>query len=271
LEDKDLRDEGFAYDAPHYMDIYDSLYSMCEEQRSIIDGGIDLTVLSSAFRALPKLSDLSLSFHKMITEEDWLSSYFLGWDLTMVEKSYEYHIRVVSKAIRNTSDMGASINTISLSGLQLSYHYAWQVVDFDWGSLSETLGELLQLIQVLRLSGSGSPLQLLSRRAMKLRQLDMCHLVVEYTALREFLKTNKKSIKSIGFHDVNIKKDLEIGLPELTTDMLCSILDAPPSMQCRDSECRCLPFWKKGSRLLLNDGCLEHSAGTSMKRKFDDV
>jgi hypothetical protein len=155
-------------------------------------------------------------------------------------------------------------------GLQLSYYYPWQVVDFNWG-LSETLEELLQLVQVLRVSESGSPLQLLYYRAMKLRHLDMCHLVVEYTALQEFLKTNKKSIQSIGFHDVNIKKDFEIGLPELTPDMFCSTLDAPPSTQCRDSECRCLPFWKKGSRLLLNDGCLEHSAGSSMKRKFDAV
>jgi hypothetical protein len=138
------------------------------------------TVLSSALRALPKLTDISLSFHKMITEKGWLYSYFLGWDLTMVEKSYKHHIRVVSKAIRNTSDMGASIHTISLSGLRLSYYYPWQVVDFNWG-LSEPLEELLQLVQVLRLSQSGSPLHLLSYRVMKLRQLDMYHLVVEYT------------------------------------------------------------------------------------------
>lgn len=267
-EAKDLRDEGFGYDIPHYIDIYDSLHSMCEEQRGIIDGGIDLKVLSSAFRALPKLTDVNLSFRKMITEEDWLYSYFLGWDLTMVEKSYEHHIRVVSKAIRNTSDMGISIHTISLSGLQLSYHHPWQV--FDWGSLSEILAELLQSIRVLRLSKSGSPLKLLSHRAMKLRELDMCCLVAGYTSLREFLSTNKKSIQSIGFHDVNVKKDFEVGLLKLTPDMLYSMLDAPPPIQCRDSECRCLPFWKKVSRLLLNDGCSEHSRSLA-KRKFDEV
>ena len=93
--------------------MYDILHSMCEEQRVIIDGGINLKALSSAFRALPKLTDVNLSFRKMITEEDWLYSYFLGWDLTMVEKSYEHHIRVVSKAIQNTSDMSISIHTIS--------------------------------------------------------------------------------------------------------------------------------------------------------------
>ena len=69
-EAKDLRDEGFGYDTPPYIDIYDSLYSIYKEQNCIIDSGINLKVLLSAFRALPKLTDISLSFHKMITEED---------------------------------------------------------------------------------------------------------------------------------------------------------------------------------------------------------
>src|SRR5436853_1328220 len=98
-EAKDLYDAGYPADeCPPYMVIYETLHSVCEEQRNIVDSGVDLKMLSSAFTVLPQLTELSLSFCQTVEEEGWLESY-LALDMTMTQKSYEHHVRVVSNAI----------------------------------------------------------------------------------------------------------------------------------------------------------------------------
>ncbi|KAL3418453.1 hypothetical protein PVAG01_10169 [Phlyctema vagabunda] len=116
---KDLYDTGGEADkCPSYMVIYDILRRICKEQRSIIDNSVDRSVLSSAFGALPRLTDVGLSFCDAIEEDDWLLSSFAS-DMVVAEESYEYHVRVVSDAIQSARHEGVAIHTIRLLGLGL--------------------------------------------------------------------------------------------------------------------------------------------------------
>ncbi|KAH7305379.1 hypothetical protein BKA65DRAFT_531191 [Rhexocercosporidium sp. MPI-PUGE-AT-0058] len=164
---KEIYDGGGGADEyPLYMIIYESLHDVCEKQRSIVDNGIDLSVLSSTFGTLPRLTESS----------------------------------------RNR---GAAINTISLLGFNLPYYYAWE--------------------------------------------LDMCCMTVKYNALEDFLETNRRSLRSIGFYDVIVTESSRLeSLSELSSDMLCKMMKVSQSSSCRAADCRCLPFQKEGWRMVLN-------------------
>ena len=96
---KELYDAGGEADeCPLYMVIYETVRNICKEQRSIVDNGVDLSVLSSALRALPRLTEVGLSFYEGIEGEDGLLP-SLALSMTTVEESYEYHVRIVSNVI----------------------------------------------------------------------------------------------------------------------------------------------------------------------------
>jgi hypothetical protein len=267
---KELYDAGGEADeCPPYMVIYETVRSICKEQRNIVDSGADLSVLSSTLGALPCLTEVGLSFCEAIESDNALLLSFAS-DMIVAEESYEYHIRVVSDAIQSARSSGVTIHTISLSGFDLPYYHTWEVPDLS--TLSESLGKLLEAVQVLRLTHSNSPLELLSHSALNLHQFDMCHIVSKHNALEDFLEANKRSIRSIGFHDVKLTGSSQLGrLSELSSSMLCQMLNVPQSTPCRAVDCGCLLFRKEGWRLLLNDNHLQRSAGTSTKRKSDEV
>jgi hypothetical protein len=50
---------------PHYIAIYDTVATTCDEQRSIVDQGVDYTILSSVLGALPRLREMSLHFDQI--------------------------------------------------------------------------------------------------------------------------------------------------------------------------------------------------------------
>lgn len=194
-----MYDAGYEADEyPQYMVIYDTVRSMCEEQRNIINEGVDLTVLSSVLGALPHLTEVRL------LEEDWHVS-----AMTMAEKSYEHHVRVVSHAIQSARNSCISRHTISLLGFDLPYYDPWDIPDLR--SLSECLRQLLDCIQILRLTVSNSALKLLSLCTLNLHQLDMCRLVVDYTTLKDFLQRLQ-----IGPEDTQIKQRRYSVLPRST-------------------------------------------------------
>lgn len=87
----------------------------------------------------------------------------------------------------------------------------------------------------------------------------MYRMVVKYNALEDFLEMNKRSILSIGFHDVEItgSSRLDTKFPELSSSMLCEMLKVSQSAPCPAADCGCLPSWKEGWRLLLNDDYLQ--------------
>ena len=204
------------------MVIYETIHRACKEQRSIVDNGLDLSVLSSTFRALPRLTDVGLAFCGAIEGEDWLLSSFTS-DMVVAEESYEYHVRVTSEALQCAKNRGVTIQTISLSFFNLPYYHTWEVPHLS--TLSKSLRKLLESVKVLRLIDSSSALELLSHCALDLHRLDLCRIVTEYNALEDFLETNKISICSVGFHDVKTRGpgQLEGNLSELSSIMLCKM------------------------------------------------
>ncbi len=57
------------------MTIYHAGHSICEEQCDIVGKDIDLIVLSSALRALPRLREIAVHFQVTLDEHDWPESY----------------------------------------------------------------------------------------------------------------------------------------------------------------------------------------------------
>jgi hypothetical protein len=180
---------------PPYMTIYHAGHSICKEQCEIVGNGVDLTVLSSALKALPRLREVAVHF-QLTPDEHYsleLYSYFLGL-MSTSEKSYEHHFRVVSNAIQSARQSSISIDTISLVGFDPLYHSSYPQINPDLSTLSVSLGELLDRVRLLRLTRSESALELIAHCPLKLYQLDMCYVKVQRTALKAFLETNKDSI-----------------------------------------------------------------------------
>ena len=59
-----------ADEIPHYITIYATLATTCGEQCSIINEGVDYTVLSSVFGALPRLREISLCFDHILQGQE---------------------------------------------------------------------------------------------------------------------------------------------------------------------------------------------------------
>ncbi|KFZ02687.1 hypothetical protein V500_00025 [Pseudogymnoascus sp. VKM F-4518 (FW-2643)] len=212
---KDMYDEGYEADEFNsYMAIYKSVHGICSEQRSIIDEGADL-ILSSIFCALPLLREVRLSFRE-VKDDDWLAS-----DMIIKEEFYKHHLHVVSSAIHSARSVGVAIHTVSLLHFNLPSYHSWEQPNLD--PLSESLRQLLGNIKVLRVRGvDDRVLELLPHCVLDLQQLDMCGVVAPEKVIQDFFETNKKSIRSIGFHDVVITElnRLDSNTP-LSASMLC--------------------------------------------------
>lgn len=152
------------------MVIYDRLQKICEEQRGIINTDTDIAVLSSALQKLPKLAELRVDFCRPVGKGDWLQSY-LDLDMTMGEKSYEHHLKVVSKAVWIANGSGVPLRTVCLSQLQLPYHDGRKEEEYP-GPFVETLREVLDRIENLRLDRCNFLLGF-SRAGLDLRRIDM--------------------------------------------------------------------------------------------------
>lgn len=59
---------------PSYMAICEVGLDMCDEQREIVDNSMDLAVLSSTLRSLPKIAELNVVFFDP-TENLWSDSF----------------------------------------------------------------------------------------------------------------------------------------------------------------------------------------------------
>lgn len=244
------------------MKIYHAVHSICEEQHNIVEEGLDIALLSLVLGALPRLKEVGLDFRATLHLKEWLYPYFNV--ISMAEKSHEHHIQVISSAIKKTRECGISINSLSLCGFDI---LDWQ--GHDRRTLSEAIGDLLGYVHTLRLTESPSALELLSHYALKLHQLDMCDLVIQHTALKHFLKANKKSIRAIGFYSVNTFETNWLENTKLSLSAICSMLNVPQSTPAREVDCGCSLFWEEGQRLLLKDDYVLCSAGT--KRKITEI
>jgi hypothetical protein len=181
----------------------------------------------------------------------------------MRTKSWEHHIRVVSHAIWIAKYSGGSIQTINL----LALNPPWATDRRHESALSESLHELLSSVRILRLTASHSALNVLSLCTLNLHHFDMCRMIVPHAALRNFLACNRKSIRSIGFHDVSVF-DPSSDCAEPFSDVLCRILKVPRSMLCRAASHSCPYSPEQPWRLLLKNDRPRSSAGPWKKRKF---
>jgi hypothetical protein len=119
---KDLYDAECADDLHPYMSVYETVNDICKEQHSIVDGGIDVSVLPSLFIALPRLTELRLSFLEALGEQSWVLS-SLTPDIVMEKEPYESHIRVVSNAIQSARKRGVVILATSLLEFDLPHYH----------------------------------------------------------------------------------------------------------------------------------------------------
>ncbi|KAJ5982279.1 hypothetical protein N7451_012379 [Penicillium sp. IBT 35674x] len=91
--------------------VYDTFKCICQEQKEILESCEDSTVLSNAFRGLPRLSELRLDFCQTVMKEDWVS---FCMDRTVTDHTILHHFHVLSIALRAGRDSGVSIRTIHL-------------------------------------------------------------------------------------------------------------------------------------------------------------
>lgn len=242
---KEMHDEGDDADKiPSYMSVYETLYDICNEQRSIIDEGSDL-ILASVFCALPLLKEVELTFCEALQTGNRL----LDDDMFIKKDYHQHHLQVAMSAIQTARQRGVAIHTISLWGLERPYLHTWEGPDF--AAVSETLRRLMENIKTLRLRESDWALELLSEHALGLDEIDMCEATFVDADLRTFLQTNKSTIQSIGFHGVRISKSRCYPSNALTATMLCGMLGVTPSTPCRTVYCGCFGRRREGSRLVL--------------------
>ena len=143
-----MYDSGFEADEFHsYMTIYETVYSICREQRSIVDDGADM-ILSSVFCALPLLQEVRLSFREVLEFDNWL----LTPDMIIKNEFYKHHLQVVSSAIQRARSAGVAIHTISLLHFELPFYDSWWE-EPNLGPLSESLRQLLKNVTILRVRG----------------------------------------------------------------------------------------------------------------------
>lgn len=263
---KEKYDEGYEEDEIHsYMAIYKTVYDICSEQRSIVDKGADL-VLSSIFCALPLLQEVRLS-PKVLEDDGCL----LSSDM-IIEDFYEHHLQVVSSAIQSAIGVGVDIHTVSLLDFTLpcrySFYQSWE--KFCLPLLFGSLEQLLKNIKVLRLRGVHSGvLELLSHCALDLHHLDMCGVVASEKVIKDLFETNKKSLRSIRLHDVEL---FGLNHQVLPASILChKLLGVLPTMLYRVADCDCPLQRKEGWWPMVGDSRSQLSTGTSAKRKYDEL
>jgi hypothetical protein len=104
--------------------------------------------------------------------------------------------------------------------------------------------------------------EVLTQCALTIRQFDMCHLFVRDESLKGFVERNKKSLRSVSFHNVTTSQMEQSGIRfyRLSLDMLCFMLNVVAhSAPCEAADCEgCLASRADGWRLVLN---LDHTAG----------
>jgi hypothetical protein len=159
----------------------------------------DSNSLSNAFRRLPQLKELCLDFCPTLKKDDWVASYM---DQTISERTIRHHLQVISDALKAGRDCGISVRSIHLSNLELPFVPSSRrdsKVQF-WAHFYD----LLKYASSLRLSGSGSPLQVLASTKLDLQHLELCQITVSEAVFRDFIIKNMNSIGFIGCHEVRL-------------------------------------------------------------------
>lgn len=244
-EAKELYDCGHPADeCPPYMVIYETLRTICKNQQGIMEEHRDIDVLSSVLAALPRLTEIELNFCQSIDEPQWVDSY-LSLGMTAKEMSNTHHLQTLTKALQKRSELRDSLVTIELSSMELPYFSPWETPRFP--GLSGALECLLELCTALRITGGSAPLELLSHTTVKIRQLILGHLTIQFETLREFLKTNRQTLFSFGFYDTRLLKgDALSEIHRLSPKLLPAVLHDFIFDVRQSTDYWTLPYWETG-------------------------
>lgn len=197
---KDPGIDKLSEDPVPYLLVFDTFKSICQEQLTIVENCEDQTSLSNALKNLPQLMEVGLIFCPTLKLNDWIESYM---DQTISNSTVRHHLQVVSNALKTAKDCGIIIHTIHVSDLELSYGSSlWQNQDLQL--LRIYLRDLLTYASNFRLSGSGSPLKVLTSIDLDLRHLELCQFTVTQKVFLEFIQQKLDSIDSVRCHNVHL-------------------------------------------------------------------
>lgn len=188
-----------------YLLVFRTFSDICQEQRDIVGKQKDSSVLSAAFRQLPKLARLCLSFRQTPTRH-WIR---LFMDRTVEASTWRHHLPVISNALsvgRRGEDL---LCDVQFDGLELPYYASQRTTEAQ--DLASCLFDVLKYSQGLRLSGSGSPLESLCNVTMPLFYLELCSLTVSRVTLHKFLQNTVVSTKYICFHKARLAEPDLVG------------------------------------------------------------
>jgi hypothetical protein len=230
---------------PPFMVLFDNLRRICREQHSIIQRGMDQATLVRGVQSFSHLREFKVHFCSALEREDCFE-YFIGMDMTMVSRSYIHHFRTISVALSCTKL--SRLDVLHLSDLRIPKGH---LTAADTGDLSRYLGESLWRIKTLKLTRSEWAMQVLQYCNLKITQLDICGMTIDYTALQGFIAHGP--LRSVGFHDIlisNAPPPLGGILPFFNLSILRQMAGAIRTIHNQEGFCHC---HSTGHRVLLGD------------------
>jgi hypothetical protein len=185
------------------------IHQRSEEDRFIMENGIDIAALSLALRSLPNLSDLYLTFRKFDSGERDPVSHKL--DVFVAQKdTLEYHLPVLAQAISQARAAGRRFSSIRLVGVRLSQMRGHQVLGDDEPSRVKLRGyvkQILEDVDCAMLSLCGDIINLCERTPLGLREIHILNTVVDYETLRSFLEHNISTLRRIKYYLVQLHNE----------------------------------------------------------------
>lgn len=221
-----------------YMTVFQIVQKRCRKQTRILESRIDQAALSKGLCVFPHLNELTVHFCATLERESWLED-FVNLDTSMVDGLYTHHIQVIAQALSDRSHWGLDqIDSIHLRGLQIQAGHHYDISNLM--SLSAYLQELLVGARNLKMTQSDSAMEVLSQWDLRVEQLDMCDMIIDYGALKRFLSANEQTLRSFGFHNVVVTDvPFEESSSPLNLDTLSNLIGARRGIHGQETNCHC--------------------------------
>ncbi|KAJ0415853.1 hypothetical protein BJY00DRAFT_251133 [Aspergillus carlsbadensis] len=187
------------------------IHQRSEENQYIMANGMDLAALSLALRSLPSLNYLHLTFRKYPPGGRDAISRKLD-DFVAQKETLEYHLPILAQAVSQARAAGRRFSSIELLGVWLSQRQGPQVLGADEPSrakLRDCAKQILEGVDCAMLSLCGDIISLCESTPLGLREMHILNTVVDYEALRTFLKHNISTLKRIKYYFVQLQNQPE--------------------------------------------------------------
>lgn len=189
-----------------YMTIYKHYYQKCCEQQEILENKTDLTTLSAALAAIPKLTELSIWFHNGDDEEDWLDAYRIN-GFTQGVQTYVDHLITINSAVQAASRF-ASLRLKTL-WMGCCVPVLWMNTryydDDDFDSMRDQVEDMLEHVEVLGLGYNMFLLMMLPAEMPSVRQLHIRDMAPCLGCIGRLLDNNA-NITRVRFQDLGARR-----------------------------------------------------------------